>query len=167
MAGSITLIIVLIIAAMILFMLEILTPVFGLLVVLAVAALGTAVWQGFVLSPALGWPLLIALVFLTPIYLIALVKYLPRTPRGGRVFLKNAKTDANAGGGAPESGCHEALVGRNGVTETPLRPSGAIRIDQQRVIALAESGMIDKGRTVKVVRATAANVIVRETEPSS
>src|SRR4029453_6199015 len=36
-----------------------------------------------------------------------------------------------------------AMVGRRGVTETPLRPAGFITLDGKRVDAAAESGLID------------------------
>lgn len=162
MAGTVFIIAILIVAAMVLILLEILTPMFGLLGLLAAGALATAVWQAHTISPAAAWGLGIALTPLTPIYIVMLVKWLPTTPLGGKVFLR--KVDAPTGAAAPESAKLEALVGRTGLAETPLRPSGAVRIDHQRVIALAESGMIEKGRTVRVIEADATNVIVRETD---
>jgi membrane-bound serine protease (ClpP class) len=53
------------------------------------------------------------------------------------------------------------LLGREGVAETLLRPSGAVRIDDRRIIASAESGLIEKGTAVKVVRVTGNDVVVR------
>jgi len=55
-------------------------------------------------------------------------------------------------------------VGRTGMAETLLRPSGAIRVDGKRIIALSESGIITKGQPVKVVRAGGSNVIVRKAD---
>ena len=48
------------------------------------------------------------------------------------------------------------------MAETTLRPSGAIRIDKKRVIATAETGFIEEGATVKIVKAVGMNVVVRE-----
>ena len=160
MAGTVFIIAILLVAAMVLILLEILTPLFGLLGVLAAGALGAAVWQAYTLSPTAGWILGIALTPLTPIYIVLLVKWLPQTILGRKVFLK--KVDPGTGAATPDSSMHKALVGRTATAETPLRPSGAIRVDHHRVIALAESGMIDKGRTVRIIQADATNVIVRE-----
>ena len=164
MAGAIALIFVLILAAMILLMLEVLTPTFGVLGALALGGMGYAVYLAFTqLSPAVGWVLTIVLIVCLPFYLILLVKWLPHTPLGRRVFLR--KVRAQEGEGTPEAEKLEALVGKTGTTETVLRPSGAVRIDKQRVIALAESGMIEKGRKVKVIEAAGTNVVVRDIEP--
>ena len=160
MGETIALIVVLIFAAMVLFMLEILTPTLGLLATLGVASLIAAIWMGFTLHPAVGWILLVSLTFLTPVYLALLVRFLPNTALGKRIFLRRLKS--SRGEGTPEAEKYQALVGKTGVTETPLHPSGAVRIDNQRVIALAESDMIEKDRTVLVIKATGTNVIVRE-----
>lgn len=44
------------------------------------------------------------------------------------------------------------LVGRTGITETPLRPSGSIIIDGETYDARAEFGFIEKGQAIKVIR---------------
>lgn len=158
--ATFSLIVALILAAMVLFLLEILTPSFGLLGALAVAALLWVVLLVFEVGTTLGWVVMLALIVVVPAYLFVLVKWLPRTPLGRRVFLKRVK-DAT-GAGTPEIAKHESLVGKTGLAETDLRPSGAIRIAGERVIALTESGMIEKGDEVKVIRAEAMNVIVRK-----
>jgi len=157
------LILALVVAAMVLFLLEILTPMFGLLGALAFGALLWGVLLAFGISTALGWIMMLALIVLVPAYLFGLVKWLPQTALGRRVFLKRVK-DAK-GSGTPEVAKHESMVGKTGLAETDLRPSGAIRIAGQRIIALTESGMIEKGDEVKVIRAEAMNVIVRKLEP--
>jgi membrane-bound ClpP family serine protease len=43
------------------------------------------------------------------------------------------------------------LIGAQGVTVTPLRPVGVVKINGQRVDAMAESGMIDSGKAIAVV----------------
>ena len=151
----------LLIAAVILLLLEVLTPSFGLLACLAIAALGAAVWQAFTINSLFGGLLVIAILILIPVYLTFMVHLLPKTPLGKRLFLKKAPSaDAAA---TPETETLDSLVGKTAVTETMLRPSGAIRIDGKRIIALSESGLIRKGKTVKIIRAAGTNVIVRKT----
>jgi membrane-bound serine protease (ClpP class) len=159
MAGDIALIAALVVAGLLLFVLEICTPSFGLLAACALVTLGAAVWQGFVLSQTLGLVMIVALIVVVPFYLYLMVKLLPNTPLGRRLFLRSAAK--GAGEGAPETEKHMSMVGKTGTTETLLRPSGAVRIDGQRVIAMAESGTIERGATVEVVRARGTDVVVR------
>ena len=49
---------------------------------------------------------------------------------------------------------------------TPLRPAGTVQIDHHRFDAQAESGLIERGRAVRVIRATGSAVIVREVRES-
>ena len=154
------LIVALIVAAMVLIVIEVLTPTFGILGAVATALLAVSVWQAFVLHAAFGWALLLAVVILVPVYVYVMIKWLPGSALGRKVFLQSAPD--GSGEGAPESDRLQSLVGKAGVAETQLRPSGAARIDGQRIVALAESGIIRKGAAITVIKAEASNVIVRE-----
>jgi len=156
---TIAFIVLFLVVGFLLFLFELLTPSFGVFTALGLAAMVLAVYQAFTISPVLGIVLLVALIFTIPAYFILLIKLLPRSKFGGKLFL--SKVPDAGGGAAPEAEKHDALVGKTGTVETQLRPSGAIRIEGQRVIAVAESGVIGKGQTVKVIRAKGTNVIVR------
>ena len=143
-------IVVLFIAGLVFLLLEILTPMFGVLVALGMVAFGAVVWLCFTLSQVLGIAVLLSLVVVIPAYMALLVKLLPRSPLGRRLFLGRAT--AADGEATPEADEHASMVGKEGIAETPLRPSGAIRIDGRRTVATAESGMIQEGARVKVVR---------------
>ena len=158
--GTILLILVLLVGALVLFAAEVCTPTFGLLAVAAVGCLVGAVYLCFTISPAVGVVAIVALVFLIPAYLWAMIKYLPRTALGRILQLRAQSKDP--GEGTPDAAKLEALLGRTAVAETTLRPSGAIRIDDKRVIATAETGFIKEGATVKIVKAVGMNVVVRE-----
>ncbi len=56
----------------------------------------------------------------------------------------------------------KALVGREGVAHSTLRPSGIVMIDGERLDAMAETGMIDEGKRVRVLRTQGYQVVVRE-----
>ncbi|WP_437342313.1 NfeD family protein [Jeotgalibacillus marinus] len=58
---------------------------------------------------------------------------------------------------------HE-LVGKIGLTRTPLRPSGTIIIDEERIDAVTEGGYINKEKKVRVVKVEGSRIIVREAE---
>ena len=160
--GPIALIVALIIAGLVLLMLEILTPSFGLLAASAVAALCGAVWMCYTIDGRLALAVLVALLVAVPCYLVFMVRWLPTTSLGQHLFLKRAPR--GEGEGVPDADEMQAMVGQTGTAETLLRPSGAIRIDGKRIIALSESGIIPKGQSVKVVRAGGSNVIVRKAD---
>lgn len=160
--SMIGLVVALIIAAMVFFLLEILTPMFGVLAALGLAALGGAIWAAFYIDRVFGLVMLVLAIVWIPTYLTLVVRVLPRTPLGKRLFLQRAR---KAGGeAAPEAEKYESLIGAEGVAATLLRPSGAVRIDGQRIIAVAEQGVIQKGTPIRVVRAAGTNVIVRASE---
>ena len=157
--GPIFLIVVLILAAMVLAMLEILTPSFGLIGALAAACVAGAIYTAWTLSSVFGIVLLIGVIVATPLYLVFLVRWVPRTRFGQKLFLKRIVVDL--GEGTPEADMLEHMIGKTGTAETMLRPSGAVRIDGKRVVAVTESGIINKGQTVTVIKAAGVNVIVR------
>lgn len=140
------------------FLLEICTPSFGVLAFLGVASLAGAAVFGFRIHPFAGLGVILGCLLLTPVYLYVLVKILPNTPLGRRMFLPPAP-DAS-GTATPQASELSALVGKTGLTETPLRPSGVVRIEGRRYDALAEHDMIETGRTIRVVRAGGTEVIV-------
>lgn len=53
------------------------------------------------------------------------------------------------------------LSGRRGVTATPLRPSGAVEIDGERVDVVSEGGFLPPGQEVVVVKVEGRRVVVR------
>lgn len=77
-----------------------------------------------------------------------------------RMALKGALTDERGYRAVGEA--DERLIGREGTAHTVLRPSGIVMIDGRRLDALAETGMIDQGRTVRVLRTQGYQVVVRE-----
>ena len=54
----------------------------------------------------------------------------------------------------------EALVGRSGIAQTTLAPTGKVRIDDKTYVAQAEDGFLEKGHAVKVVRIETFKLIV-------
>ncbi|MDR1556051.1 MAG: nodulation protein NfeD [Tannerellaceae bacterium] len=54
----------------------------------------------------------------------------------------------------------DSLIGKEGIAETVLRPSGKVRIEGEWYDGVSESGFIEKGTKVKVVRFENAQVYV-------
>ncbi|PID95680.1 MAG: serine protease [Bacteroidetes bacterium] len=54
------------------------------------------------------------------------------------------------------------MIGKQGVTQTPLRPSGKIEIDNELFDAYSDAKFIEKGVSVKVIKYQNTQLIVRE-----
>jgi membrane-bound serine protease (ClpP class) len=67
-------------------------------------------------------------------------------------------TDLETSVSVPE---RTALIGREGRAETVLRPSGKVKIDDEWYDGVSESGFIEKGTKVKVIRFENAQVYVQ------
>lgn len=90
-------------------------------------------------------------------------KVLPYTPIGKGLILSNPQpeTPEEAQGG-PEHVQRLALLGKEGIAQTDLRPNGVVRIEGQRLDGVAESGYIPAGSKVKVVSADGIQLKVRQ-----
>jgi membrane-bound serine protease (ClpP class) len=87
----------------------------------------------------------------------AVIKFVPQTAAGRRMILSHEQTAMRAGSTpSPE------LVGREGVAQTLLRPSGMAMLDGKRLDVVAESGMIERGSAIKVITVEGTRIVVRK-----
>ena len=159
MTDKIITIIVLVAASLVIFLLEILTPTFGILAILGIIAIVSAIVTAFSVSAVLGIAMTAGALVLIPAYMIMLVRLLPKTPLGRHMFL-GPRAQATAEG-TPLAQELFGLIGKTGQADTMLRPTGAIHIEGKRYFARSDSGIIIKGAEVKVIDADGTNVIVR------
>ncbi|WP_017755832.1 NfeD family protein [Calidifontibacillus oryziterrae] len=54
------------------------------------------------------------------------------------------------------------LVGLEGMTSTPLRPSGTAIFNEERIDVVTEGGFIGKGKKVKIIKTEGSRIVVRE-----
>ncbi|MFD0956077.1 NfeD family protein [Virgibacillus alimentarius] len=54
------------------------------------------------------------------------------------------------------------LVGLEGLTSTPLRPSGTAVFNDERIDVVSEGSFIDKNKSVKIIKVEGMRVVVRE-----
>jgi len=159
---TILLIVVLVLGAMALIVAEICTPTFGVLALAALAAMIWACWLAFTLDAVFGIVMIVGLLIGMPVFIYHAVSILPKTALGRHLALR--KTQARQGQGTPEGDLLQEFVGRSAQAETTLRPSGTIRIDDRRIVAQAESGMIEKGERVTILKACGTYVLVRKAD---
>ncbi len=91
-------------------------------------------------------------------------RYLPTlagNTRIGRQLILGRGLDSTAGYQSHETSTTE-LVGEQGTTLTPLRPSGKARIAGRRLNVETEGEFIDQGQAVKVLRQEPGRTVVRE-----
>ncbi len=138
---------------------ELFVPSHGVLTAFAALAAIASVWMAYNFMPGLGLVFAVALLLATPAVFYLAIKIYPSTSVGKKVLLHNPV--AAAKGFEEETAQLEALVGRQGVAMTFLRPAGAIEIDGRRIDAMAESDMIEAGTRVEVLKVSGMKVIVK------
>jgi membrane-bound serine protease (ClpP class) len=134
-------------------------------VILLIAGLGMTIVGAGATMPAvvaaLGRVAISILVALVGAF--ALFRALPVLPFGRRLVLEG---DMGADLGyvsAPES--LRTLLGRTGVTLSPLRPAGTADIGGDRVDVVSDGGFIDAGAAIEVTRVDGYRIVVRHSPP--
>ncbi len=136
---------------------EILFPSAGMLGLLAGACLLAGGW--FAVREN-GYGVLggyaVAVVALAPLSVTAAFRLIPRTPMGRKMILKGPSFAARE---ATEEGLG-TLVGRQGVAQSPLRPSGIASFGERRVDVVTRGEHLAAGAIVRVLRVEGNRVIV-------
>ena len=141
---------------------EVFIPSGGLLSVCALATLVGGVAIFFRYSAAAGWIGVVVAVVMVPVLLVGAYRILPRTRFGNRVIL--ARPVRERGDAISDSPELAKLKGQSGTVLTPLRPVGMCDFAGRRIECVAESGYVEKGLKVKVVRVEGTQLTVRVTE---
>jgi membrane-bound serine protease (ClpP class) len=76
------------------------------------------------------------------------------------VLIADERTEA----GYIATGKHDALVGKEGVAHTPLRPSGTGLIDGRRVNVAADGEFIEKDSPIRVIEVEGNRIVVCKAE---
>lgn len=153
-------------AGVILLALELLVvPGFGIVGILGIIAIvaslvlsmiGPGAAPTFVLAAVTRVVLSVALALLASLLLLRL---LPRLPFGRRLILQRGLSSGEGYASAPESDAR--LLGKTGLTSSPLRPAGIAEIDGQRVDVVSEGELIDAGQPIEVIRVDGNRIVVR------
>ena len=100
-----------------------------------------------------------------PGLLILTYKILPKTKFGKSVTL--APPERQQGEGVPDTLRLKEMLGEVGVVVSTLRPVGMCNFSGQRLECVAESGYVDKGKKVKVIKTESTQLTVRLIEDIS
>jgi membrane-bound serine protease (ClpP class) len=116
--------------------------------VACIGAICLAFYRG---ETALGAVLIVVGVVALPTLIIVWYKIV-----SGPFAVKN--TEAGYTASKPE---HQALLGAEGVSLTPLRPAGSARINDQRVDVVSDGEMVPPNSRIRVIRVDGNRVVVR------
>ncbi|RXZ77166.1 nodulation protein NfeD [Paenibacillaceae bacterium] len=137
---------------------ELFVPSFGILGVLGIASLVGGVVlaahdRGDALA-SLGTASLIALVIV-----IIFAWIFKKRGVWNRFILSERLTKEE---GFTPAASKDVLLFQEGVTQTPLRPSGTVVIGDERVDVVTSGEFVDSGRKVKVIKVEGTRVVVKE-----
>ncbi|MCF7972193.1 MAG: hypothetical protein K9N55_00090 [Phycisphaerae bacterium] len=138
---------------------EVFVPSGGLLTVGAVACVAGGITLFFQHSAAMGWCGVSVALVLIPAVLIITYRIFPRTRFGRAVTL--TPPNRTKGDALPDTELHQALLGEQGTVKSPLHPVGMCDFSGRRVECVAETGYVDIGAAVRVIRVQGSQITVR------
>lgn len=152
------LVLTLIVVGFILLLIELLIiPGFGLIGVLGLGSLAAGSYTAYTkLSPMVG----VAVSLGSLLIVISSLKLLPKSSLWKRLRLESAETQ-ESGFGIAEKNVEE-LIGKEGHSITPLRPTGTATIEGRRIDVVTEGVFLPKDVPIKVVKVEGNRAIVRE-----
>ena len=159
----------------VLVLLEVIIPSFGLLTTGAIACFVISVWSIYdPAHPGYAWAMGIVAPIFTILVLYFGLKYIPRTSWGSGLVLRQPEGEEQkptatqvstlSAGGATVEERFKDLVGKTGVAQSDLRPAGVALVEGKRVDVVADGAMIDAGSRIKVVAVQGNRVVVRKVQ---
>lgn len=142
----------------ILILIEIFMAGFGLFGILGIISIIASIVVGSFSTTHILLSILIA-IFITIVASVIVFKYFGyRGPLKRLVLLTSTSTEK----GYVSNENREDLVGKIGIAETPLRPSGTVIVDEERLDVVSEGGYIEKGKKIKIISSVGSRIVVRE-----
>jgi len=141
---------------------EVFVPSGGLLTVGAVACVVGGITLFFQHTAMMGWIGMGVAVVLIPAVLIVAYRMFPHTRFGRAVTL--TPPDRSTGDAVPDTEQLKRLIGEQGTATSPLHPVGVCDFSGRRVECVAETGYVDTGAKVKVIRVQGSQLTVRVVE---
>ncbi len=152
--------ILLFISAMVIFAIDLMIPSGGVLVGVTACFAFAAVLVAFRHSFNTGVWMLIATLGAAPMMMLAFLHLWPKTPIGRRMTSPPEPAGEFVWSDAAKSKDSRALIGSEGIAIQEMIPSGLVQIGDQSYEAFSESGPIDAGKRVRVVRLDIGRLVV-------
>jgi membrane-bound serine protease (ClpP class) len=155
---------VLLVAGLLISVMEVVLPSGGLLAIAALGALLGSLICAYQLSGAAAAIFACIEVICVPAVVIMAFKILPKTSLGRQLILsppvspKMEKQTAHSA--AVSNDVLAALVDKQGITATMLRPSGTVEIDGRRLSVVTRGEMIAAGKAVRVIEVEGNRIVV-------
>lgn len=152
-------IITLLLVALLLFFFEIVVPggilaLIGACLILAACVVAFNIYGAMAALVTFVGSLVVSLLLLYIEF-----KILPKTKYGKRLFLLRAQKATSL---KPQAG--EDIIGQSGETITTMAPTGTVLIDGEKYEAFSQSGLLEKGMPVVVVKQDSFRLIVEKAE---
>ncbi|MCR4397857.1 MAG: nodulation protein NfeD, partial [Firmicutes bacterium] len=148
---------------MVLLAIEAFVPGFGVFGFSGIACMVVSIYLAATTSAGGIQALLLAIV-ISAAFVVAFVRFAAKRGLWKRLALSSTMRGASARreqGGIPAS---LGLVGKRGVTLTPLRPAGIAEIEGRRVDVVASGEFIERGEAVVVTEETGPRIVVRRVQ---
>ncbi|MCF7959329.1 MAG: hypothetical protein K9M08_01190 [Pirellula sp.] len=155
-------------AAMVIFAIDLMIPSGGVLIGVTACLAFAAVVFAFRHSTSSGIWMLIASMGSIPIMMWLFVEVWPLTPLGRQMISKPEPSGSYVWSDAAKSVNAGSLIGAEGTVLNEMIPSGLVQIGDQTFEAFSESGPIDAGKAVRIVRLDVGRLVVaviREKNP--
>ncbi|MGE4284938.1 MAG: nodulation protein NfeD [Clostridia bacterium] len=152
-------ILILFVAGIILLLIEMVIPGFGLPGLAGIACIILSILLSSS-SPLQAAGSFSTAMILSIIVLAIMLKFLPRNKFFDQIVLKNESVNTIDDRQATNS--KTSLVGMEGIALTFLRPSGSVLVGENRIDVVSEGDYIEKGSQVKVISVQGHRVIVRK-----
>ena len=138
---------------------EIFVPRGGLLGIFAFGCLAGGLVLFFQQGTIIGWIGIVVAAIMIPTVLIFAYRIFPKTRFGKSVTL--TPPEREQGDAIPDTNKLKKMLDAVGVAVTPLRPVGMCDFSGQRLECVAESGYVEKGKKVRVVKIESTQLTVR------
>jgi len=115
-------------------------------------------------GPLAGTVMLLVTAIGTPAAILTGLKIFPRTYVGKKLILKEAQQQ-ETGYTSYTSEKYTDLLNAEGITLTTLRPSGMVRIKDERYSVVTEGELVGAGTKIKVIATEGSRIVVRKAEP--
>ncbi len=131
----------------------------GIIGFLGVVMMGTAtVLCYYHYGMATGTAMFLACCILVTIMVALFIKILPHTAEGQWIIMNH--TLVKAKGSHSETPRHQNLIGREGISESKLRPAGIAIIGDERLDVVTEGDYIDEDMRIRVLRVDGNRIVV-------